>query len=815
MSVYLEALLCYHSLLLDDSEEHTHFVFTSVDLTRHLFLPPCATSIPQSAMICQSCERIFKPAGKLENRKKYPHHSSTVSFQKAVEVDGCYLCCALASEIDNLQETVFKPAVASKTRWYITGLRSDEPYLYLNWTDDKREHWRTLALVQSRDLRRFLPVEGKAIARSSLQTARTWVENCLHRHPRCASHAVWKTSGETFQPKRLVEIGGDDHHTWRVVLREEHSISPASYATLSHRWSSNATPQLDSTSIESFKRGAPFHILPQTFRDAISVARKLDVKYIWIDCLCILQDSTADWQLESLEMCKVYTHSICNISATGVPDNSFGFLAMLDDTLAPLPCVHPTWAPESKDGWRVVDPFFWWAEVTKTPLMKRGWVFQERFLAPRVLHFGARQMLWECATLDACETYPMGLPPETQSEGHTRFKSLKIVESARTCANMALSDGEKASTLDPAVPAYASEHPTDKIHLEQQLALTARDMSFVVQSEKPLKPGPLIGGHMQRLRQFVHQVVKHSNSGHSSSDIDTEILYFWCDTVQAYMRTNLSKSQDKLIALAGVAEMTFSLYQMVYGTKSPYLAGMFQQHLVMMLEWHCNDTRVTYPWAAGRRCAQFRAPSWSWASVDSRVYYEYLPRTLNNWNYLRFYPSWVLYIDTWNDLHIKDKQSLYFPAEYLGCRSLVSEVSVEVSPISGSSQFGQVSSGHISLAGLLLPTSSISTESPIITYLDTSAAAKQNYNEAHYLPLRCIVSRAKSTPRLIAGAKLLYWVTGLVLERVNGTEDVYQRIGLFCIPSSNTVRELGIETSRNVEQIRIGKGRKLSTIKII
>ena len=39
-------------------------------------------------------------------------------------------------------------------------------------------------------------------------------------------------------------------------------------------------------------------------------------------------------------------------------------------------------------------------------------MLQERLLAPRIARFGARQVLWECLELEACHTYPNGLPFE-------------------------------------------------------------------------------------------------------------------------------------------------------------------------------------------------------------------------------------------------------------------------------------------------------------------------------------------------------------------------------------------------------------------
>ncbi|KAK1502880.1 hypothetical protein CTAM01_04869 [Colletotrichum tamarilloi] len=36
--------------------------------------------------------------------------------------------------------------------------------------------------------------------------------------------------------------------------------------------------------------------LSKTFQDAVLVTRRLGIKYIWIDSLCIIQDSKLDWE---------------------------------------------------------------------------------------------------------------------------------------------------------------------------------------------------------------------------------------------------------------------------------------------------------------------------------------------------------------------------------------------------------------------------------------------------------------------------------------------------------------------------------------
>jgi hypothetical protein len=47
-------------------------------------------------------------------------------------------------------------------------------------------------------------------------------------------------------------------------------------------------------------------MLPRSFQDAIGVARRLGVRYIWIDALCNVQDDHQHWERESGKMADIY-----------------------------------------------------------------------------------------------------------------------------------------------------------------------------------------------------------------------------------------------------------------------------------------------------------------------------------------------------------------------------------------------------------------------------------------------------------------------------------------------------------------------------
>lgn len=151
--------------------------------------------------------------------------------------------------------------------------------------------------------------------------------------------------------------------------------------------------------------------LPQVFQDAIRIARHLDVHYLWIDSLCIKQDKNdlTDWMEESKMMGQVYSSACLNISATW-PTESGDRLLGYSSWASKLPSEIKIDFENQACSYFVVDGSLWKDEVDDGPLNDRGWVFQERYLAKRVVHFGQSQLAWECGEWRALGMFPDGLP---------------------------------------------------------------------------------------------------------------------------------------------------------------------------------------------------------------------------------------------------------------------------------------------------------------------------------------------------------------------------------------------------------------------
>ncbi|KAE9365942.1 HET-domain-containing protein [Stipitochalara longipes BDJ] len=60
----------------------------------------------------------------------------------------------------------------------------------------------------------------------------------------------------------------------------------------------------------------PWASLSKTYQNAIDFTKFLGCRYLWIDSLCIIQDSTDDWEHEAANMAYIYSESYLNIAAT-------------------------------------------------------------------------------------------------------------------------------------------------------------------------------------------------------------------------------------------------------------------------------------------------------------------------------------------------------------------------------------------------------------------------------------------------------------------------------------------------------------------
>jgi hypothetical protein len=141
-------------------------------------------------------------------------------------------------------------------------------------------------------------------------------------------------------PTRVIDIGSKGGN----IKLYETTGEKGDYAALSHCWGQSANPVITtSKNLPERMASIKFNDLPKTFQDAVTITRHLEVPYLWIDSLCIIQDSAEDWAKEAMKMSSVYTDALVTIAADGSEDSKGGCFIGKDrlHTLAHLDCAGP------------------------------------------------------------------------------------------------------------------------------------------------------------------------------------------------------------------------------------------------------------------------------------------------------------------------------------------------------------------------------------------------------------------------------------------------------------------------------------------
>jgi len=233
---------------------------------------------------------------------------------------------------------------------------------------------------------------------------KTRLQVCSNDHGICSN----KADGPL--PKRVIDV--QYAHAGVAQLRETIDEC-ASYVALSHCWGKSTPAKLVEGNLEGMKIGFRMNMLPFTMSDAIMLAWLLNIPYIWIDALCIVQDSVEDWEIESLKMADYYANATLTIAATLSASGNEPFLCKRSDGLAPL-----TMEMRSENGLETTYPVLLWKEPKRVvygtesigPLALRAWTWQENALSRRVAHFTDREIIFECRTETASET-GLSVPP--------------------------------------------------------------------------------------------------------------------------------------------------------------------------------------------------------------------------------------------------------------------------------------------------------------------------------------------------------------------------------------------------------------------
>ncbi|KAH7398644.1 hypothetical protein DE146DRAFT_497806 [Phaeosphaeria sp. MPI-PUGE-AT-0046c] len=364
-------------------------------------------------MLCDLCASIFE--GDRELDVSYDWHTCAEDMQTSAN-QGCHLCNDARRVFNSRRETGSDPDIHEAVRYdcltyqlqacdcfynrlnlllFFGGIQPEQPLiirLYDRLGDADAED----SCFDKDGSSHFLDL-------TSTNLALAWLTNCFENHDDCR---VENPDGWT--PTRLVDVSHDP-----PCLREGAQISSgAAYNTLSHRWSKQPTATLSNKNLNRFKQAIPPEALSKIYLDAIEFTKRAGVQYVWIDSLCIIQDSVDDWVAQSASMDQVYQHGYCNLAAAddfnkglnidhcSTVNSSPGFVKTRWTNLTNA-CM--TWYTSWSGWWSSSGQG--WIEV-----YSRGWVVQELCLSPRTIHFQQDQLDWECRRGFACEMWPIHIP---------------------------------------------------------------------------------------------------------------------------------------------------------------------------------------------------------------------------------------------------------------------------------------------------------------------------------------------------------------------------------------------------------------------
>ena len=373
------------------------------------------------------------------------------------------------------------------------------------------------------------PLRTDVHSEAAKEQLRTWSEECMG-HERCRA-SLW----DSVLPTRVIEVSPPGGKHPRLL---ESGQLRGVYATLSYCWGTKPFANLTGSNYGEFIKELDPQTLPLTFRHAISIARTLSIPYLWIDALCIIQDSEDDKVREMALMKRIYASSALTTVVASAENVFEGFLhprvhSEISHTIPVRirPGVFGTMSVNELDAACY--------DERLEPIAKRAWTMQEQILAQRTLTFTTHTMRWRC------------------SHGTRNFG--------------------------------------DSLYFPHDL-----DMGYSDDDEKYS-----LNLHSLLLREEEARVQKD------------KALSCWMRLVMAYSLRVATLERDKLNAIAGVA--SHDSFSRILGPG--YFAGLWQYNLARQLvwgnsRWHralSNSDTMTY------RPANYRAPSWSWASVEGGI----------------------------------------------------------------------------------------------------------------------------------------------------------------------------------------------------
>ena len=414
--------LSIHQISNSSRDNYVQLIPSSVDAEACTYCRKLAVDIltRPPATICSGWEVLRSHYFTMKYLKE--HHNGTVQTMRQSGSEGCQLCAFMAQQLKDAESDAkyhlfvwTQPPGNSEFRLALGDLSAylediskwkarptSFSFFRKNGSDS---NWRYLS-----ESRMFSHAEWPQLlalpnqfpgSDEALERAKLWLSDCIKNHPSCSrSHGLL--------PKRVLDLGSPPEVDKITLYETKGEVAP--YVALSYSWGQSLPLKTTHDNIDEHRAGN-FGTIPKTLRDAIFITRQLNIRYLWIDALCIIQGDKEDWAEQAAAMTGIYQGSALTISGLSSRDCNDGMLNVVSD---PAIRIGTYYHPDDRGGQG--DIFVGLQKQTldlgEKHLSSRGWAFQERLVSVASLHFTDEGMVWECASKIALE----------HDQGYRRFK---------------------------------------------------------------------------------------------------------------------------------------------------------------------------------------------------------------------------------------------------------------------------------------------------------------------------------------------------------------------------------------------------------
>ena len=222
---------------------------------------------------------------------------------------------------------------------------------------------------------------------------KSWIERCTDNHGRKCHPA----SDTTISGFMLLDIQENK------VVKGETVGEIEGYFALSYVWGNLGQPQLLLENLETLSQvgGLASINLPKTIKDACTLVSALGKRYLWVDCLCIIQDSSEHRENQIASMYQIYREATCTIVAAcggdchhglagiSIPRQTRYSVQLGSLKLSSVEITHEFLRPRVDHRWHVLS-------LATSVWNTRGWTFQEDICSSRIIFITGTMALFAC-----------------------------------------------------------------------------------------------------------------------------------------------------------------------------------------------------------------------------------------------------------------------------------------------------------------------------------------------------------------------------------------------------------------------------------